>query len=288
MRMSNTVKGSMLYLIAMFVTVTLNIFIKSAIIKFNLPTIEVLCCRQAIIVLFLLPLMIKRKFNFFDKDSFKPNIFRNLLFSISTFSMYFGMARVPLNDATAIMFLAPIIGSILATKLLNEKASKTIWIVLALAMIGVLVVKTPSFNDSENILFGYCALMIAVIIRGYVVILNKKLAEKFDTMTMLFYTHIIMLLTSLLFTPQFVAIPLESMKYIAGASLLFFIEYYLIFKAYKLCKVTTLQPLDFSRLLYMMIMSSLLLGETTNCNQIVGGLIIVSSYTLMLFNKKKK
>ena len=286
--MSNTVKGSILYLSAMFVTVTLNIFVKSAIVKFNLPTIEVLCCRQAIIVLFLLPLMIKRKFNFFNKDSFKPNVFRNLLFSASTFAMYCGMARVPLNDATAIMFLAPIIGSILATKLLHEKTSKTIWIVLVLSMIGVLVVKTPSFNDSENILLGYCALMIAVIIRGYVVILNKKLAEKFDTMTMLFYTHIMMLLTSLLFTPQFVAIPLESMKYIAGASLLFFIEYYLIFKAYKLCKVTTLQPLDFSRLLYMMIMSSLLLGETTNCNQIAGGLIIVSSYTIMLLNKKKK
>ena len=284
--MSNTIKGSMLYLTAMFVTVTLNIFVKSAIVKFNLPTIEVLCCRQAIIVLFLLPLMIKRKFNFFDKDSFKPNIFRNLLFSASTFAMYCGMARVPLNDATAITFLAPIIGSVLAVKLLHEKASKTIWIALILAMIGVLVVKTPNFNDNENILFGYGALMIAVIIRGYVVILNKKLADKFDTMTMLFYTHIIMLLTSLLFAPQFIAIPLESMKYIAGASLLFFIEYYLIFKAYKLCKATTLQPFDFSRLLYMMIMSNLLLGETTNSNQVIGGLIIVSGYAIMLLKKK--
>lgn len=287
MRFSNSTKGAIIYLSAMFVTVMLNIFVKSAIVKFNLPTTEVLCCRQAIIVFFLIPLMIKRKFNFFDKTSFKPNVFRNLLFSVSTFVMYFGMARVPLNDATAITFLIPIIGSVLAVKMLGEKASKAIWLALFLSIIGVFVVKKPGFED-EDILLGYVALIFTVIIRGYVVVLNKRLASKFDTMTMLFYTHIVMLLMGLLFMPKFISIPPEAVKYIAGSGILFFLEYYLIFKAYKLCNAITLQPLDFSRLLYMMIMSSLLLNEHVEKNQVIGGLIIVSSYAIMLFQKKSK
>ncbi len=287
MNISNSAKGTLIYLSAMFVTVMLNIFVKSAIVKFHLPTIEVLCCRQAIIVIFLMPLMIKRKFNFFDKKAFKPNVFRNLLFSISTFLLYCGMSRVPLNDATAITFLIPIIGSILAVKMLGEKASKSIWFALILSIIGVFVIKKPCFND-EDIMFGYVALILTVFIRSYVVVLNKRLASQFDTMTMLFYTHIVMLIMGLLFFPYFITIPLESVKYIAGSGILFFIEYYLIFKAYKLCNAITLQPFDFSRLLYMMVMSSLLLGEEVQKNQIIGGLIIISGYSIMLLQKKKK
>ena len=287
MKLSQNIIGIALYCGAMFFTVLLNIFVKTAIKNFNLPTIEVLCCRQTMIVLFLIPLMIKRKFNFFDKISFKPNVIRNVLFSITTFALYIGMSRVPLNDATAMTFLTPIIGSVLAVKLLGEKASKMIWIALTLSIIGVLIIKKPTFED-EDIMLGYGALLFAVIIRGYIVILNKRLASKFDTMTMLFYTHIVMLLMSLLFIPQFVKIPIDAFKYIAGAGMLFFIEYYLIFKAYKYCNAITLQPFDFSRLIIMMIMSDLLLNEAVQLNQIIGGLVIISGYGFMLLEKRRK
>ena len=283
--LSNNTKGLVCYLIAMFVTVVLNIFVKCAIVKFNLPTTEVLCCRQTIIVFFLLPLMIKRKFNFFDKEAFKPNVFRNVIFSLGTFALYIGMSKVPLNDATAITFLTPIIGSILAVRLLGERASKSIWIALVLSIIGVFIIKKPGFND-EDILLGYGALLLAVLARGYVVVLNKRLASKFDTMTMLFYTHTVMLFMSLLSAGQFVKIPFDAIKYIFGASVLFFIEYFLIFKAYKYCSAITLQPFDFSRLLFMMIMSDLLLNEKVTGNQVLGGLVILSGYAIIIAYKK--
>ena len=287
MKISTSNIGILLYLSAMLATVLLNIFVKSAIVKFHLPTIEVLCIRQTIIVLFLIPVMIKMKFNFFDKTTLKPNLIRNLLFSFSTLLLYTGMSKVPLNDATAITFITPIIGSILAVKLLNEKTSKAIWIALFLAIIGVMVVKTPSFQD-ENFITGYGALFLCVIVRGYIVILNKKLAGKFSTMTLLFYTHTVMLLFSLCFFAKFVAVPIASLKYIAGAAVLFFIEYYLIFKAYKLSNAITLQPLEFSRLIFMMILSELLLNENITINQIIGGALIISGYLFMLITKKQK
>ena len=279
-------KGVLFYLLAMLTTVLLNIFVKSAIVKFKLPTTEVLCLRQAIIVVCLLPVMIKLKFNFFDKTSLKPNLIRNILFSFSTLLLYLGMSKVPLNDATAITFLTPIIGSFLAVTLLKEKTSKTIWIALLLAVIGVLVVKKPSFQDKDFIL-GYGPLFLCVIIRGYIVILNKRLAGKFSTMTLLFYTHIIMLLFSLCFVKQFIAVPVEALKYIVGAAFLFFVEYFLIFKAYKISNASTLQPLEFSRLIFMMILSSLLLDENITTNQVIGGSIIIGGYLVMIFAKKK-
>ena len=286
-KLSKSSVGVLLYLAAMLVTVLLNIFVKKAITQFKLPTWEVLCIRQMFIVIGLLPLMVKNKFNFFDKAAFKPNVFRNILFAFSTFLLYTGMARVPLNDATAITFLTPILGSILAVKLLQEKPSKTLWIALVLSVIGVVVVKKPGFNNPE-LLIGYSALLVTTVIRGYIVVLNKRLSNQFDTMTMLFYTHIVMFLVALCFCKQFVPVPFEAFKYLAGAGLLFFVEYYLIFKAYKHCTASNLQPLEFTRLIYMMIFSALLMGEMVNINQIVGGVIILSGFGVMLFGKRKK
>lgn len=279
--------GVLLYLSAMLVTVLLNIFVKKAITQFSLPTWEVLCIRQMFIVMGLLPLMVKNKFNFFDKVAFKPNVFRNILFAFSTFLLYTGISRVPLNDATAITFLTPIIGSVLAVKLLKEKPSKTLWVALVLSIIGVVVVKKPGFNNPE-LLIGYGALLVTTIIRGYIVVLNKRLSNQFDTMTMLFYTHIVMFLVALCFCKQFVPVPFGAFKYLAGAALLFFIEYYLIFKAYKYCTASNLQPLEFTRLIYMMVLSALLMGEMVNLNQVVGGVIILSGFAVMLVGKRKK
>ena len=130
---------------------------------------------------------------FFKKESLKPNLVRNIFFSIGTFLMYSGMSRVPLNEATAITFLTPIIGSFLSIKLLNEKSSKSLFISLIFAIIGMLIIKQPNITDNKETLIGYIFLFICVFIRGYVVILNKRVASKFDLITLLFYNHIIYL-----------------------------------------------------------------------------------------------
>ena len=285
--LSSSTIGMLLYLSGMFCCVVLNIFMKISMTKFNLPTSEALFIRQAIIVFCFIPLMVKKKFNFFNKESLKPNLIRNSLFALSTLLLYTGISKVPLNDATAISFLTPIIGSVFAVKILKEKSSKFLWIALFLSIIGVFVIKKPGFND-EDILLGYGVLLLAMFIRGYIVILNKRLTNKFDVFTMLFYTHIIMFLMYLLFFKQFKPIPLDCFKYIIGASFLFFCEYFLIFSAYKKCSAISLQPLEFSRLLFMMVLSYLILNEQVSTNQIIGGFIIVSGFILVIIDKRRK
>lgn len=282
--------GVLFYLIGMFLCVMLNTTMKRTINVFNLPTYEILCIRQLAIVVFLIPLMIKHKFNFFNKKALKPNLYRNVLFSLSLGLLYVGISRVPLNDSTAISFLTPIIGSLLAVKLLGEKASKAIWVALVLSIIGMLIIKKPEFND-KHLLVGYGALLVAVVVRGYIVVLNKKLTSKFDTMTILFYNNIILFLVSCCFFYQFKPIGFVELKWILLIGFMFFAEYWFIFKAYKYTSAVILQPLDFSRLIFMMFVSGLMMGETTTINQVIGGLVIFSGYVVMLVfgdNKKKE
>ena len=288
--LNKTSLGILLYLCGMVFTVLLNVFLKKAIKVYSIPTWETLFIRQSIIVIFLLPLIIKSKFKFFKKEQWKPNVFRNLLFTFSTFLLYFGLSQVPVNEATSITFLVPIIGSILAIKFLGEKSSKSIWIALILSVCGVCVIKQPGFdNNSANI--GYIALLLCALIRGYIVILNKKLATKFDTNTILYYTHIVMLFISFFFVllsyyqGTFVIPCMTAILYISFASLLFFLEYWFIFKAYKLCKVVVLQPIEFSRIIMAMILGYLILDEAISMRQCVGAGIIIAGFCVMLFGK---
>ena len=288
MILKKTIIGMGVYLIGMVFCVILNAMMKKTINTFHLPVYEVLFVRQLCIVVFLLPLMIKRKFNFFDKKTLKPNLIRNVLFSFATGIMYIGISKIPLNDSTAISFLTPILGSLFAVKFLGEKSSKSIWIALFLSVIGMLIIKKPSFDDDSDLLLGYGILLIAVIIRGYIVVLNKKLSQQFDTMTILFYTHIILLLFSGCFCWQFVPFDINGLKYMLFLGFLFLVEYYFVFKAYKYSPAVLLQPLDFSRLIFMMLFSSIFMNESTTFKQIIGGLVILSGYLVMIIEKNIK
>ena len=284
--LTNNSIGMLLYVLAMFITSLLNIFVKKVIVLYSLPTWEVLFLRQILIVICLIPLMAKMKFNFFDKTACKPNIIRSIFYSFSTFLIYAGMSRIPLNNATAITFIAPILASILAVKILKEKSSNLIWLALLVSMIGTLIMKPPSLSYESTI--GYIALIGFVFVRAIVVLMQKQMAQKFDTIIMLFYTNIIMLLVPLCFCFQFKPVPFEAIKYIVFLSLLFFIEYYLILKAYKFALAIKLQPLNFLRLLFIMILSPFLIGENTTIQQVIGATIILFGLVFVIFDNKKK
>ncbi len=284
--LSRTSFGILLYLVGILNCVLTNIFTTITITKFKLPIWEVLCCRQIVIVTCLMPFIIKTKFNFFDKTAFKSNLVRNVLFSFAVFLLYNGISKIPFNEASVIMFITPIIGSILSVKLLKETATKSVKISLLLSILGVLIVKQPCF-DNHGLLIGYISLFASVVIRGYIVVLNKQLAEKFNTTTMLFYTNIIMLAICSCFFYQFEAINTEIVKYILLIATLFFFEYFFIYRAYKYCKAITLQSLEFSSLLFTMAFSSLIVGENIKTNQIIGGFVVASGYFLILFEKHR-
>ena len=203
------------------------------------------------------------------------------------FLNYVGMSRVPVNDATAISFLTPMIAGFLAVKLLGEKAPKSINYAFIVAIIGVIVIKRPTF-DIDNATIGYLALLAYTCIRAYIVILDKRLTSKFDPMTMMFYSCIILGLFAGCFFPFFIKVPLSALKYIAISGFLFFVEYYCIFRALKLCNAVILQPLDFSKLIFTMIFSYIFLGQQVNAHQIIGGSIIILGYLIVFIETKIK
>mgnify|MGYP001820188521 FL=1 len=89
--------------------------------------------------------------------------------------MFAAVAYIPLSDATAISFLNPVFGMLLAIPLLGERVGRWRWLAAFMALIGALVLLRPgpdTFQAAGLLALGAASLM------GMELIFIKKLADR--------------------------------------------------------------------------------------------------------------
>ncbi len=104
-----------------------------------------------------------------------------------TLGMYFAIRQVPLGEATAIMFLAPILVTLLAGWLLSEPLRPVHLAALAIGFLGVVLIVRPasgSFQPALLLPLGSAFLL------AFYFILTRKLREHDDEITTLFHTTV--------------------------------------------------------------------------------------------------
>jgi len=89
--------------------------------------------------------------------------------------MFASVAFIPLSDATAISFLNPVFGMLLAIPLLGERVGRWRWLAAVMALIGALILLRPGPDTFQ--LAGLLALGAAVFM-GLELIFIKKLANR--------------------------------------------------------------------------------------------------------------
>ncbi len=285
-----TLFGCSLYCCAMFLSIVSSVFAKKTMAEYKIPAWEVICIRQSAIVIMLIPFMIKYRFVFFSKKTLPLNALRNIIYAFSTFLFYTSLQRIPINEITGFQFFTPICASIMAIIFFKEKNSKSIWIALLVCVLGAFVIKAnTTSDDSTKVSYIYYVLLIIfILMRAFTSNLNGKLAKMFDTHIVIFYTHTIMFLVSLCFCYQFVMPTLNIILLLSFLGFIYLVEYILIYSAYKMCNVLTIQPFDFSKMLFSIILSSVILHEQTTINQVLGSLIIIIGFCIMIFGKEQE
>lgn len=89
--------------------------------------------------------------------------------------MFAAVAYIPLSDATAITFLNPVFGMLLAIPLLRERVGLWRWAAAGIALVGAMILLRPapeSFQPAALLAFGAAGLM------GMELIFIKKLAGR--------------------------------------------------------------------------------------------------------------
>jgi len=78
---------------------------------------------------------------------------RSSLLLVSTSFFFTALGKVPLTDATAVSFTAPVIVAVLAGPFLGERVTRGHWLAIALGFLGALIVVRPTGEGTNPWIF---------------------------------------------------------------------------------------------------------------------------------------
>ena len=226
----------------------------------------------------------------------------NLLF-------FLGLAEIPLSEATAIFFVAPLIITIFSSVFLAEKVGPWRWFAVAVGLLGTLVILRPTSSSFQ--IAGLLPLASAFCYAGLHV-LTRKMGSTEKASTLSFYIQISFIFTAalmglafgngsfsnqdsaalkFLLRPWIIPTPIE-MTIMAGVGLASAIGGYFISQAYRLSEAALIAPIEYLGLVLAVFWGIAIFDEWPDNIAWIGMILILGGGILMIWretvsNKKK-
>lgn len=200
--------------------------------------------------------------------------------------LFYGMAHVKLNLATAVTFTGPLFSTLFAIIFLHEKFYKHRLIGLIAGFIGVLIVLRPGTDAfNPNALF----LILTAALWGGTDVFIKLMIRTESGRTMMFYRALLMLVLT---TPLGLYFWQDLTRYqlmlIVLLAVLDMVNFLTVTRAYRLADISVLMPFDFSRLVFSSIIAFFILGENLSPWTFVGSLVIVYGVLFVVYTERKR
>ena len=185
---------------------------------------------------------------------------------------FYGLSKMPLNEATALSFTTPLFVSLFAILFLKEHSTLARWGAIAIGFAGTLVILRPELNNTSHI-----ALMVlgsaAIIAASSILVKTMTRADHPDTIV--FYQGLFMAPLSIPFALWHGGeYSLAGIGWSVAVAISSVIAHLLVTRAFLRCDMTVLMPFDFSRLIFTALMAYFWFGETLDNWTLLGGVLI--------------
>jgi drug/metabolite transporter (DMT)-like permease len=204
------------------------------------------------------------------------HLVRGVLGIVMMASFVYALKRLPLSTAYSIFFVAPLLITALSVPILGEHVGPRRWTAIAVGLLGVLVVLRPT-GEGVLTLAGLAVLVAAF---GYAVsaILVRVLARTDSTQATTFWLLALMALgAGLLAWPQWVPLRGEHAAIIAGIGVAGALGQYTITEAFRTGEASLVAPLEYSALVWGVLLDLSLWGVLPDGLTWLGAAIIVGS-----------
>jgi len=224
---------------------------------------------------------------------------RGFFGSVGMFSGFTGLILLPLADATAISYAAPLFTVALAAILLKEKVRMYRWTAVGIGFVGVLVMLIPQFDTSlprgEWRMLGASFGLLGAVCTGFATIETRKLTATENTGTIVSYFMILTTLIGLLssiagwFSPQFIwkwpnawdAGLLVMMGVMGG------IGQIALTQSYRYADASMVAPFDYISMIWAIILGWVLFGELPKAVVVLGSCIVVCAGIFVIWREHK-
>jgi drug/metabolite transporter (DMT)-like permease len=193
----------------------------------------------------------------------------------ATISFFTAIHFIPLADATAISFVAPLLLTALSIPLLGEKVGSRRWSAVAVGFLGALIVIRPGLGATHWA--ATMALLSAVTFSLYQ-IATRKLSTVDAPITTFLYTGAVGTLVMTIVVPFVWRWPTaEGWAIMACLGVLGGFGHFLLIQAFRRAPAATLAPFNFATILWTGLLGYIVFGDVPDLATIVGTSVIIAS-----------
>jgi len=207
------------------------------------------------------------------------HIRRGVMMAPMGLMFFWGLARVPMAQAIALSFIAPLIALALASVLLGETLGRRTvqGSLLAFAGVVVIFVGTARADLGPTALLGSAAIVVSALIYAYNIILMRQQAQAAKPSEIAFFQNLIVSLTLLCAVP-FLGFPTLAAVHwpaVAAAATLGLSSQLLLAWAYARAEAGYLSTTEYSAFLWAMALGWLVFGEAVQPFTVAGAALIL-------------
>jgi len=213
---------------------------------------------------------------------------RSIAGTISMFCNFAAYTYLPLADATAIGFAAPLFVVILAASMLSERVHIYRWSAVVMGFIGVLIIAGPEAGTSRSALYGALFALFGAGLSAVAMIFLRRMSAHEHSITIAFYFMATSAVASL-FTipfgwnwPTGEETPILILTGLAGGVGQLFLSF-----SYRYSEVSLLAPFDYTAMVWAVLLGYFLFGELPAPQVWAGGVIVIAAGLLILMRERK-
>ncbi|MGE4432100.1 MAG: DMT family transporter [Sphingobium sp.] len=215
-----------------------------------------------------------------DRSTLALHVRRGIVITGMSWTFFWSLTRLPLAEAIALSFIAPIIALYLAALLLKERVGRTAILsaLLGLAGIGIVLSGRLSGDYDGRALEGAAGILISAVLFAYNLVLQRQLAQRAGAIEMSFCQNGVMLLLFTPLAPFLAAWPSPTeWKLVLLATGLVVASQLSLGWAYARAPASRLIPLEYSAFIWAALLGWLVFGETLSARVVAGAAVIVAA-----------
>lgn len=198
---------------------------------------------------------------------------------------FYAITVVPLAEAIAISFVAPLAAIFMAGLFLGEKvgARAVAGSLLALSGVGVIVARKLGQPHGPDAVLGVAAVLGSAMLYAINLVLQRHQAQRAGPQEIAFFQTLTVLACLALFAPWAARIPtVEQWPLIVGAALFATVSLLLLSWAYARAEAQVLVPTEYTGFIWLSILGWLFFDEVLGWATLVGAVLIVGGCVFAL------
>ena len=265
----------------------LSLTINDAMAKYltqSYPVGQVMALRGLSIILLLIAfLFFMNNLKALKIFSWKGHLFRAGAMTGSTFFFITGLSLLPITDAIAIAFVAPILTTILGVIILREAVSWKRWAAIFVGFFGVIIILQPT---SDAFKIAAIAPMGAAAFGAARDVITRAISGSENSLSILFTSMLMITIAGFLTYPLgWSAVKPNHIWIFITSSLLVGLAQYLMIEAFRLGEVALISPFKYSSLLWATLIGLVIWNDLPSKHVVLGAFILILSGIYLLRNE---